>query len=83
MELIRNIFLEARIASEEERAVVALALEGVASRKGDGVSNVGNSRIVEEEREREREDMVDTLGDGASETRVSSDEDRLLGNAAR
>lgn len=54
MELIRNIFLEARIASEEERAVVALALEGVASRKGDGVSNVGNSRIVEEERERER-----------------------------
>lgn len=81
MELIRNIFLEARIASEEERAVVALALEGVASRKGDGVSNVGNSRIVEEERE--REDMVDTLGDGASETRVSSDEDRLLGNAAR
>lgn len=79
MELIRNIFLEARIASEEERAVVALALEGVASRKGDGVSNVGNSRIVEEERE--REDMVDTLG--ASETRVSSDEDRLLGNAAR
>lgn len=50
MELIRNIFLEARIASEEERAVVALALEGVVSRKGTGFRTVGNSRIVEEER---------------------------------
>lgn len=65
MELIRNIFLEARIASEEERAVVALALEGVASRKGTGF------RMLETlESWKRREDMVDMLGDGASETRV-------------
>lgn len=54
MELIRNIFLEARIASEEERAVVALALEGGGFAEGDGVSNVGNSRISWKRRGEER-----------------------------
>lgn len=65
MELIKNIFLEARIASEEERAVVALALEGVASRKGTGFRTLETL-----ESWKRREDMVDMLGDGASETRV-------------
>lgn len=54
MELIRNIFLEARIASEEERAVVALALEGGFAERGRGFERWKLSNRGRGERERER-----------------------------